>query len=210
MGGKRGYGPTHSQSLEKYFFGIPNVDVIAINNAISIKELYKNLFTIIKCPTILIENKVLYTRKSYKYMDGFFLKKSSEKFPTIKYSINSDNIDVTLFGYGGTLEIMIEVANELIMDDIVCEVICPTKLVPLNTFPIFESIKKSRCLVTIEEGCSFSSISSEIFSLATLNGIRIDKSAKIGNESIIPCAIKAEFNLLPNKEYIKKVIKDLM
>ena len=24
MGGRRGYGPTHSQSLEKYFLGIPN------------------------------------------------------------------------------------------------------------------------------------------------------------------------------------------
>ena len=28
MGGKRGYGPTHSQSLEKFFVGIDNVLVI--------------------------------------------------------------------------------------------------------------------------------------------------------------------------------------
>ena len=25
MGGRRGYGPTHSQSLEKFFLGIPNL-----------------------------------------------------------------------------------------------------------------------------------------------------------------------------------------
>ena len=27
MGGYRGYGPTHSQSLEKIYFGIPYIDV---------------------------------------------------------------------------------------------------------------------------------------------------------------------------------------
>mgnify|MGYP003326035158 CR=1 FL=1 len=27
MGGRRGYGPTHSQSIEKYFLGIPWYDI---------------------------------------------------------------------------------------------------------------------------------------------------------------------------------------
>ena len=35
MGGRRGYGPTHSQSLEKFFLGIPNLSVIALNHRIS-------------------------------------------------------------------------------------------------------------------------------------------------------------------------------
>ena len=30
MGGKRGYGPTHSQSLEKFFLGIDNLLVVAL------------------------------------------------------------------------------------------------------------------------------------------------------------------------------------
>ena len=29
MGGKRGYGPTHSQSLEKHFLGVPHLRVVA-------------------------------------------------------------------------------------------------------------------------------------------------------------------------------------
>ena len=28
-GGHRGYGPTHSQSLEKHFFGVPHLKVVA-------------------------------------------------------------------------------------------------------------------------------------------------------------------------------------
>jgi pyruvate/2-oxoglutarate/acetoin dehydrogenase E1 component len=31
MGGRRGYGPTHSQSLEKMFMGIPGLKVVAPN-----------------------------------------------------------------------------------------------------------------------------------------------------------------------------------
>jgi hypothetical protein len=31
MGGKRGYGPTHSQSIEKHFVGVPNTEVISLN-----------------------------------------------------------------------------------------------------------------------------------------------------------------------------------
>ena len=31
MGGRRGYGPTHSQSLEKMFLGIPGLKVVAPN-----------------------------------------------------------------------------------------------------------------------------------------------------------------------------------
>ena len=42
MGGRRGYGPTHSQSLEKFFLGIPNLSVIALNHRISPRPLTKS------------------------------------------------------------------------------------------------------------------------------------------------------------------------
>ena len=31
MGGRRGYGPTHSQSLEKLLLGVPNIVVVAMS-----------------------------------------------------------------------------------------------------------------------------------------------------------------------------------
>jgi 2-oxoisovalerate dehydrogenase E1 component len=43
MGGRRGYGPTHSQSLEKFFLGIPNLSVIALNHRISPRYVYDTL-----------------------------------------------------------------------------------------------------------------------------------------------------------------------
>ena len=32
MGGKRGYGPTHSQSLEKHFLGLPGTRMLALHH----------------------------------------------------------------------------------------------------------------------------------------------------------------------------------
>ena len=40
LGGYRGYGPTHSQSLEKHFIGNDNLNVIALNLLITAKEIY--------------------------------------------------------------------------------------------------------------------------------------------------------------------------
>ena len=39
MGGKRGYGPTHSQSLEKHFIGMDMFEIIALNKYLNIKWL---------------------------------------------------------------------------------------------------------------------------------------------------------------------------
>ncbi|OGO72164.1 MAG: hypothetical protein A2Z49_11430, partial [Chloroflexi bacterium RBG_19FT_COMBO_56_12] len=64
MGGRRGYGPTHSQSLEKFFLGIPGLRVLA-PAALSTPGygpgdlLYR---TILESddPVLFIENKLLY------------------------------------------------------------------------------------------------------------------------------------------------------
>ena len=44
-GGKRGYGPIHSQSLEKLFFGWPEINVYAANVFSSPQKLFKDVFS---------------------------------------------------------------------------------------------------------------------------------------------------------------------
>ena len=57
MGAKRGYGPTHSQSLEKYLIGIPGIKIVALSLIVNPKLVYKKVFQTIKEPTVIIENK---------------------------------------------------------------------------------------------------------------------------------------------------------
>ena len=86
MGGKRGYGPTHSQSLEKHFLGLPGTPVCsALHHRYSPAQLYRDLFAHISGPTLVVENKILYTR--YVNPDppaGYSLVFSPETFPTAR------------------------------------------------------------------------------------------------------------------------------
>src|SRR6185503_19501011 len=74
MGGKRGYGPTHSQSLEKHFLGLPGTRMLALHHRDDPGALYDTLFATIDRPTIVIENKLLYgLRVGATVPDGFAL-----------------------------------------------------------------------------------------------------------------------------------------
>jgi len=69
MGGRRGYGPTHSQTLEKLFLGVPGLRVLApfhIENEEPLGlpgELLYDAVTQAEGPTLFVENKLQYPLK---------------------------------------------------------------------------------------------------------------------------------------------------
>ena len=77
MGGKRGYGPTHSQSLEKFFAGIDNVAMFAVTSLIDPSKMMKDLRTL-DCPAIILENKVDYGKNCFKKMTFYQFNKLEE------------------------------------------------------------------------------------------------------------------------------------
>lgn len=210
MGGRRGYGPTHSQSIEKHFLGIPNVDVLAINNAINPKEVYLTLLKDIENPTLVIENKVLYTHIGFNVKEGFKLLATDEKFPTAIYRPGSSVTHVTIACYGGMMEVAKEAAETLVEDDIVCEIVSPTMLTPLNIAPIAVSVSKSKRLLLVEEGPDFASWGSEVCAALLENGVQVNKVVRMGNNSVIPCSLPAENNLLVSAKTIVEQVKKMI
>jgi len=211
MGGKRGYGPTHSQSLEKFFLGIPDLNMIALNHRISPRVIYQSLFNQ-SDPCLVIENKILYTRKlNENPILGFNYQQSDESFPTLKITPEGVSPDLTIVCYGGILE-DVEKAVALVFDEeeILCEVICPSMIQPLNIYPILQSVKQSQHLLIVEEGTSIAALGAEISAQLMENNIVVKKFSRLGNNTIIPCSYVAENNLLPNPENIFKYIKSLM
>jgi pyruvate/2-oxoglutarate/acetoin dehydrogenase E1 component len=61
MGGKRGYGATHSQCLEKHFFGTPGLNVVCVNSIFDPAELLARVHRYISGPCLFIENKLTYS-----------------------------------------------------------------------------------------------------------------------------------------------------
>jgi 2-oxoisovalerate dehydrogenase E1 component len=210
MGGRRGYGPTHSQSLEKHFLGIPGLTVIALNSRIDPGILYSSIFTL-NSPCLVIENKVLYTRElKVDGVTGFDIYQTQELFPTVRITPQVKRANITILCYGEMLD-EVEAAIEQAFDEeeILAEVVCFSCLQPVNAFPILESVKKTGKLITVEEGSSFSSFSSEMIAYIIEQGITICKLKRIGNETIIPCSLPAELNLIANRKIIVKALKEL-
>ena len=85
MGGRRGYGPTHSQSIEKHFLGLPDTLVLALHHRGDAGEIYDHLFARVEQPTLVIENKLLYAWHTTDEMpEGFVLEHSDELYPTTR------------------------------------------------------------------------------------------------------------------------------
>jgi pyruvate/2-oxoglutarate/acetoin dehydrogenase E1 component len=61
MGGRRGYGATHSQSLEKHFCGMPGLTVLAIHPFEEPGDVLRAAYRR-AAPTLLIENKAMYAQ----------------------------------------------------------------------------------------------------------------------------------------------------
>ena len=213
MGGYRGYGPTHSQSIEKHFLGIPDLDVLAINHRLDPKIIYQTAFKNNEYPTFIVENKIAYTRKLNENISTY-LKASitDEQYPTYRLQFEDEDIsDCTIVCYGGALlPVEDAVQKAFFEEEYICEVICPSLINPINIIPILESVKKSGKLILVEEGSSTAGFGSEIISLLTEKGIRLNKIIRISNNTIIPCSIQAENDLLPNRDKIYKKIKEIL
>jgi pyruvate/2-oxoglutarate/acetoin dehydrogenase E1 component len=147
MGGRRGYGPTHSQTIEKMFLGIPGLKVIAPSH---FHDPGKELINAIEDnnPILFIEHKLLYAKKIGELKDGyifdFAVKKSRDKFETLTLSNNNfEGADVTVLAYGGMLPWVLEAVNEKLVEaEITSEIVVPSYINDASIAEVLESLKK--------------------------------------------------------------------
>ena len=168
MGGRRGYGPTHSQTLEKHFLGVPGLMVVApVNFDVTGKNTTPGALleaTILHSqePVLFIENKLQYLLPVYTEAEQpdlelkVFDSPTDEgvDYPNIRLRIKgAPKASVTLTAYGYMVDLvrqaMVKLAYE---EEIFTELIIPTCLSPFKVHTILESALTTGRLVTIEEG----------------------------------------------------------
>jgi 2-oxoisovalerate dehydrogenase E1 component len=213
MGGRRGYGPTHSQSLEKHFLGVPGTMVLALNGRIDPGVLYDNLFSTIDRPTLVVENKLLYgSRFSQPVPQGFVLETSAERYPTVRLRPQG-KADLTIFCYGGML-LEAESALETLFDEheVLCEVVCPAQLYPFNVLPVLDSVRRTGRLLVVEEGQAFAALGSEVLAqlAEAAPGILKSVGRLAAARHPIPAAANLEAEALPNAQRIARKAKELV
>jgi 2-oxoisovalerate dehydrogenase E1 component len=165
MGGGRGYGPTHSQTLDKFLIGIDNVTTVAINTLIDPAIIYNEVHKEVH-PTIVIENKLDYGRKiAKKKIKNYIYEMSNDKYPLIKLRPKVSEPTATIVTYGGMVDTVIDTIEDLFIEcDIKAEVFVLTQIHPMNLSSVVRSVEKTGKLYTIEEGSGFAGIGSEVVS----------------------------------------------
>jgi 2-oxoisovalerate dehydrogenase E1 component len=213
MGGRRGYGPTHSQSLEKFFLGIPNLRVIALNHRISPRYVYDTLISSFNNPCLVIENKILYTVENSKSKlagYNYSFNKKSDTMPNLMISPKDYPSELTVLCYGGSLIEIEKVAEKLcIEDEVFVDIICPTIISEIFINEIIASLQITKKLLIVEEGNNFASWSSEV--IAKISEKQLNSSiTRISNNEIIPSSFDAELNTLPSVNKIYKTALNII
>ncbi len=165
MGGRRGYGPTHSQSLEKLFLGIPGLKVIAPNTLGDPGEL---LLAAIADddPVLFIEHKILYTRKLLQPGNGelvdWDVSRWGDPYPVFTLRVpNIESSSITIATYGYNFDLALAAAHELMYEhEIFSEIVVLSQLSPFPSVsssasplhPLFTSVERTGRLLTVEEG----------------------------------------------------------
>ncbi len=211
MGGRRGYGPTHSQSIEKHFLGIYGLKIAALNSYVDPKTLYSTIQKVLHSPVLLIENKVLYTETPKPPPVGYEALVSSEQLPTVKISPRAPlKAEVTIVCYGGMLRECEAALESLFQNyEIVAEVICPTLIQPLNISPIKDAVAHTRRLVTVEEGAGVAGFGSEVVSRLLEEDLSF-KFRRLSFDGIIPSSFQREMELLPNSVKIVDICLEIL
>ncbi|MCA9793503.1 MAG: pyruvate dehydrogenase [Candidatus Eremiobacteraeota bacterium] len=209
MGGRRGYGPTHSQSLERLFLGIPELRIVALSALHDPRALLRTAVADL-APVLFIENKLLYTRRprvadAQGWLDDFGWRESDHPYPTVTLSPTGfEPAQVSLITYGGMGEMVMEAAIGLLVEhEVRAEVVVVSCLQPLELAPIEASL--ARCggrAVTVEEGPAGGGWGSEVLAACAEAGC-LKAAQRVGSANIpIPSARPLEDQVLPSLDQI--------
>ncbi len=213
MGAGRGYGPTHSQSLEKHIVGIPGLNAYLLHHRVNIDQFYTHLLNNAKDPSIVIENKLLYAaRGDREIISGFEVNETDEAYPTTLVKPKEEP-DITICAFGRMALLAEEAAFELYEEEeIVVELIFPLSIYPLNITLILDSVKRTKKLLIIEEGTPFYNLGAEIIALVNENWSEAEafSSRRLSSKEMpVPSSGPMEKEYLPSKEKIIAFCKEI-
>lgn len=186
MGGRRGYGPTHSQSLEKMFLGIPGLSVLAPNTLGDAGALLEAAIAEDN-PVLFIEHKLLYPCLQQNMGQGeladFQVTPIGAPFPTWHLRPGFPcTPHLTIATYGYNFEIVRAAVQTLLMErEIFAEVIVFSRLSPFEVAPLLASLQRTRRLLTVEEGTLTLGWGAEVVARVAqaMSGIRVRRVAAL-------------------------------
>ena len=212
-GGRRGYGPTHSQSPENIFVSVPGLTVIYGSHRHNVGQLLADTVRRWPNPTVFLEHKLLYGEAQdpvdYSLVPAHAADPGAELFPTLRRG--SATPDVTLVSFGGMLPLVERAAKRLAEEEeLEVEIITPSMLAPLPRQTLLSALLQRSHIAVVEESHHEFGVSAEILASLAEAGYR-GKVIRIGTPPApIASARSLERDQLPDEQTIFSNVLDML
>jgi 2-oxoisovalerate dehydrogenase E1 component len=205
-GGRRGYGPTHSQSPEGLLCGVPGLTVVFPSRRHDPGRLLENATLRWPYPTVFLEHKLLYgeavDRGEYREAEASQEDAAAELFPTLIRG--GDTPDVTLVAYGAAVGLAEAMADRLVEEELDAGVVVPSLLAPFCRQTLLRVLGSRERVVVIEECAEGPGFGAELGTALLESGWR-GRFARVASPPIpIPAARSLEEQVLPDEERIMR------
>jgi 2-oxoisovalerate dehydrogenase E1 component len=211
MGGRRGYGPTHSQSLERFLLGIDNCCLVSPNSLIPLSLQLEGLKSL-RCPALVAENKIDYTLRDFVPDPAYVIDVDNGLFPTVRISPANAEANVTIVSHGAMARFVADLLPRIFEEgDAICELIVPTALNPFDPRSALESTSRTGRLVVVEEGSVTAGFGAEVIArIEERAGDRV-VAARLGSHPMPPPSVPAlEAEVLPSLARLLEVIATVL
>jgi pyruvate/2-oxoglutarate/acetoin dehydrogenase E1 component len=154
VGGGKGYGGQHSQTLESVFCHIPGLYVIYPGTPADAKGLLKSAIRD-NNPVMFVESQLLYGVKGP-------VPEGDIAIPLGCAEIKRPGKDITLVTWGPALATCLEAAGRLEADGVSAEVVDLRSLVPLDIETVLDSVRRTGRCVVVAQAVNIGSFTAEV------------------------------------------------
>lgn len=211
VGGRRGYGATHSQTIGKHLIGVPNLSLYELSPLHDNLSRLQGIFES-ECPSVVFENKILYTQKQYvdARIDDIYTRRFLDDKGETAILETGEPPDVVLVTGGGTLSICLEAARRLLLEaDCAVDIVVPHRIYPFPVEVLDRVLTGRARVAVVEEGSSGGAWGSEVAEVVYRRHWERLPGRIIGiqsADSIIPSARHLEDQVLVSSSQIVREI----
>ena len=213
-GGGRGYGPTHSQSLQKHFLGVPGLHVYEMSPLHPNAEVLATMLAAGQ-PPLFFEDKILYGGWMLRDgvvddLFGFDLVADTARV----FADDTADADCVLIAPGGMVGRAIAAMRELLLvDEVSCQLLVPSRLYPLDLAPMLAALAGTRRVCVVEDSTAGGTWGAEV-ATAVHGALWGQLAAPVrlvhAADSVIPTAAHLERRVLVGATTIRDAVRELL
>ncbi|WP_240196862.1 alpha-ketoacid dehydrogenase subunit beta [Nonomuraea lactucae] len=217
VGGGRGYGPTHSQSLQKHFIGIPGLALYEVSPFHDNLAVFEEMLERAE-PCVLFEDKVLYTRPMHA-VESPFTVESAGGTARVSLDFLREQPDCLIIAPGGMAHRAVAAMRSLLLEEeILCTLLVPSRLYPVDTAPLEAALTDGavpapRRVAVLEESTAGGTWGAEVaHTIHQRYWDRLSRPVTLVHSaaSVIPTAAHLEREVLVDEAAIHRAVREVV